>query len=524
MRQPQPKTPRWRGADGRDGQAPWEERAAASSGPAGAPISGLLIPAGAITVGISTVLAQPRFPLLSVLLGLGVGAMALVANSPAWALAPALITELSFADILPGMPVSARLAAVALALPVMAWVILVRRPSLRGPAFHLVLWPSVAFIVGATLGNASSGGDYMLQYLRFQTVQLLTMLLVAFLIVDRPGLKKILLFALAVGLFVAFACIVQHSWPRMAPYGGGTAESVLPTGRAIGLTRLPTSAANDLTFVLMPVLGVIACRPKFFDRLRWSLAGPGLMLLVGAYYTYTRSAMLAVACGILMLVPFAPRLVQVLILTGMVAGAAIYPNLEGTGVISERYYTPIEKDRSASSHLALWQVGFAMATSRPFDGIGHDRFEQESTNYMSAIEGEQASQKGASAVGQDRPHNDFLSIWISWGFLALLSYLAIFGGAALNCVLIAVKTNDWLIRGLAAGCFAGLARFGADSMFHNYMDNSTYLWMYVGLSVALARLAAQAPAPAAAPAPSWGPVESSRTRGRPNAHGALPRQ
>ena len=73
--------------------------------------------------------------------------------------------------------------------------------------------------------------------------------------------------------------------------------------------------------------------------------------------------------------------------------------------------------------------------------------------------------------------------------LALLAYVALFVGAIVNCVA-AVKSDDLLIRGLAVGTLAGVVRYGVDSAFHNYLDSSTVLWAYAGLSVALAHLAA----------------------------------
>jgi O-antigen ligase len=159
---------------------------------------------------------------------------------------------------------------------------------------------------------------------------------------------------------------------------------------------------------------------------------------------------------------------------------------EGTGLFGRRLYKDVEEDRSASSHEALLRVGVAVALDRGFTGIGHEHFEEVSLGYVDVAQQDDQT-NGVQAIGIDRPHNDFLSVWISWGFLALVVYICIFVNTLRN-LKIAARSPDVLIRGLSVGCAGGVIVYAVNSAFHNSMDNSLVLWLYAGFSVALARM------------------------------------
>jgi O-antigen ligase len=181
---------------------------------------------------------------------------------------------------------------------------------------------------------------------------------------------------------------------------------------------------------------------------------------------------------------------RLIVIGAMIATFLLFPALENTGLLGARYFRDANEDQSAATHEALWEVSLAVALDNPVVGIGHEHFERVSLDYLDAVDDESRAISGAEAVGEQRPHNDFLSVWMSWGIFALLAYLAIFIGALRNLV-IATRHPDQLIRGLAVGCAGGLIVYGVNSAFHNYLDSSVFLWAYAGLSVSLARLATQ---------------------------------
>jgi O-antigen ligase len=289
----------------------------------------------------------------------------------------------------------------------------------------------------------------------------------------------------AVGLTSAGVAIWQHF--QTATYLYLPSVSVL-RGRSIGLSPGPVNLPNDLGFVLCFILGVLLIGGIRINKRQLLLGVAVVVVLIGMYFSYTRSAMLALGPALCVMAFFLRGALRPAIFGLIVAAILIYPELQGTGVLGDRYYRGAEEDSSAASHIALWQVGLAVALDRGTTGIGHQQFEEISQDYVHHLDDGSGAGLGARDIGHQRPHNDFLSVWISWGILALAAYLAVFAATVVNCI-IAVRSEDLLVRGLAIGCIGGIIRYAVDSAFHNYLDSGTYLWMYAGLSVALARVA-----------------------------------
>jgi O-antigen ligase len=162
--------------------------------------------------------------------------------------------------------------------------------------------------------------------------------------------------------------------------------------------------------------------------------------------------------------------------------------LQGSGVIGERYYAGVRNDDSAAAHLALLEVGTAIALDNSLMGIGHSQFEDVSVGYAGQVSAEARSTGGLNSIGYYPPHNDFLLVWISWGLPGLITYTAMWLGAIGNCIRAALGTRDGLVRGAAVGTLGGLVAYAVNSAFHNYLDSSLLLWLCAGLSIALMEL------------------------------------
>ncbi|MDP9380524.1 MAG: O-antigen ligase family protein [Chloroflexota bacterium] len=376
-------------------------------------------------------------------------------------------------------------AAMGLSLP----LVLRLRDSANRKLLRRVLLPSVALVIVATVVDSTfSDSDYVIKYFRYQTVQVLVLLVAAAVISSRRDLKRVALVALAVGLVAAVACVWQHYGAQSAIYGNTQPSAIKDwKGRSVGLSDSPVTVGNQLTFVLMPLLGVLAAGPMRRDRARMMLCAAVLVVFAGLNFTYTRSAVFAIGPGLVLMGLYLRGRRRVVVL-GMVVGLFVmFQMLEGTGLIGSRYYKDASEDRSASSHEALWDVGLAVALDNAIMGIGHEHFEEVSLEYLHVLDEELIAMGGAGSIGQERPHNDWLSVWTSWGILALVAYIGIFVGALRNLA-VAAGNSDTLVRGLAVGCAGGLATYALNSAYHNYMDSSTTLWLYAGASVALARL------------------------------------
>src|SRR5207247_709814 len=107
-----------------------------------------------------------------------------------------------------------------------------------------------------------------------------------------------------------------------------------------------------------------------------------------------------------------PRTVLLATLVGLYLA---YQVALGMGLLNARYSKNATNDRSASSHEALLTVGIAVALDNALLGVGHRRFEEISAQYADVLDGAEGGASGGIAIGNERPHNDFLSVVISWG-------------------------------------------------------------------------------------------------------------
>ncbi len=442
----------------------------------------LLIPAMIATaVAISQFGLNWDRPEDGILVGLALGAFLLVPNGLAWALGPVLICELTIASYyFADYGLSLRLIVTGLALVIALPTLL--HANRADPRYRRIFIPSLALLAVATVGNLLfSGSDYAIKYLRYQTLQVMALVLVALVIRQRRDLVRLLLGGLALLLVAAMVAIWQHYARGSAP---GSDLVTIWKGRSVGLGSSPVILANQLTAGLVPLLGLlVALQWKRGWRLV-ALLGAVLVLALGLYLTYTRSAPLALGPGLLAIGLCLRGQRRMLVVGGVLGAVAAFQLLAGTGLIGERYYRSAEDDNSAASHEALWQVGFAIAIDNAIIGIGHEHFEEVSLAYSGAVD----ANAGSESLGVERPHNDFLAVWTSWGIVAMVAYLALFVGATKN-FLVATRSADPLIRGLAIGGIGWLATYAANSAFHNYLDSSTLLWIFAGLSLVLARLA-----------------------------------
>jgi O-antigen ligase len=480
--------------------APLQNRMKRAAEPAGAGRPGLR-PLLAAMVAATVVISQFGLnwgrPEEGLLVGLALGAFLLVPNGIAWTLGPVLICELTiasyyFADYGLSLRLIVTGLAVALALPT------ILSANRADPRYRRVFLPALALLAISTIGNLSlSDEDYTIKYLRYQVLQLLALVLVACVVRGKRDIVRLAALLLPLMVASAFIAIWQH-------YARGSAPSSdlvsIWKGRSVGLGGSPVIIANQLTAGLVPLLGLLATLRWRRDRWLAATVIAALVLALGLYFTYTRSAPLALAPGLLAMGLCLRGQRRLIMVGGVVGAAAMFQLLAGTGLIGSRYYLGAEEDNSAASHDALFQVALAIALDNPITGVGHEHFEEISLDYA----GDVGAAGDNASIGVDRPHNDFLTVWISWGIAALVAYIFLFIGAIKNFVA-AARSPDPLIAGLGVGGVGWLATYAANSAFHNYLDSSTLLWVFAGLSVVLARSAGRgvtSPPPPAGGTPS----------------------
>lgn len=458
------------------------------------PVRPLLLPVLVVTLALAAVLNDTQYPNARWLAALALGSFVLALRGPFWVLVPVILTELT----LYGYPMQSVGAAQRLVVLLIAIIIatpaILRYGRLSDGRMLRVLVPSGLFVVFATIVNWMYSSDvYVFEYFRYQIGQMIALVLAATLIQSRRDLKRIALITLAIGLVAAVAAIWQHYAPTSAPFGVSSAQEIRGwKGRVMGFSGSPIALASQMIFLVPALIGVLICGPWRLDRRRIAL-GFALVILAGALnFSYTRSAFFAIGPSLLMMGFLVQGKRRLIVIGSVVVGFLMFQMLEGTGFIGDRYYEDASEDTSAASHEALWDVSFAVAMDNPITGIGHEDFERVSQEYLDEVQTSQTGPSGTGVIGKQRPHNDFLSVWLSWGILALIVYVGIFLGTLRNLAK-AARHPDPFIRGLAIGCAGGVIAYAVNSAYHNSMDSSVFLWMYAGLSVALARMTPDVP-------------------------------
>lgn len=409
-----------------------------------------------------------------------------VVNGPAWALAPILVNEMTLYGFLnPMFGVAQRFIIAGIAL-LIALPLISRTRFFSDIRMRRVLLPALAFIFIVTVMNFQYSDEaYVYQYLRYQLVQLLMLVIAACVLRHVHDIRQLAVLVIVVMTAVALITIWQHYGPATAIYGvrDGTAK-----GRAVGLANTPVALASQLIFVLAPALGVLIAIPFRWRRKHLMLIGCALLIAAALNFTYTRSAVFAMAPTFFVMALLFRGRRRAVMLGVVVVGVVLYFALANTGLIGYRYYETAQDDRSAASHEALQDVSLAVALDNAVTGVGHDTFTTVSLNYVDAVDSDIVSYGGANSIGQEQPHNDFLNVWLSWGIFALIPFIAIFIGTLRNFSA-AAKHPDPFVRGLAIGCIGGVVTYSVNSLYHNSLDSSMSIWLYAGLSVALARLA-----------------------------------
>jgi hypothetical protein len=487
----------------------------------------LLTAAGA---AIASLPITPDYPIAALLIGLTAGAFAMVLDAAIWAVAPLLIVEFSIkyfafgattSDTATGTAaavasaasappdasnttgITLRLLVILAASLLSASLLLERGPRLFTTSRGLrVVLPALAFVVIATTFDLPrEPPDEVTRYLRYQVTQLAALFLVACLVRRARDARIVLGVGCAVVVASALLAIWQYQDPLGAVYSGPGGDPLNPlarinplntTLRAVGLTGTPIQLAGATGTVVPVMVGIVLCGGIRSTWGRWAVWAAIIVLGLATYLTFTRAAMLAVAGGVAAIAVFLPLDRRVLV-WGAIGGAGLlYLLLEGTGVIGERYYQGVSDNDSAASHLALFEVGSAIALDNPLTGIGHSQFQDVATGYTAVITADARTPGGGvGTVGTDPPHDDFLLVSVSWGAPALIAYVAIFVGTLANCAFAAARARNVFVRATAIGTVGGLIGYGVSSALHNYLDSSLLLWMMAGLSIALAGLATQ---------------------------------
>jgi O-antigen ligase len=224
---------------------------------------------------------------------------------------------------------------------------------------------------------------------------------------------------------------------------------------------------------------------------------PLLLMLPALYFTYTRSALVALGLGLILVVLYLKTKIRweiVLILAFLLVGYIATSNVLGQTFLGGRSESSQEESSIARS--ILFQAGTAVALDNPILGIGGGKFREVSPQYSDRVDPEliayeQERYWGYRTLGTEEPHNDFVMIWVSYGTLALAAYLWLYFAILRNFYVSFRKSKNRFIKGLSIGLAGALITYIVNSFYHNLLVTLPLFWILAGFSLVVMRLAAR---------------------------------
>jgi O-antigen ligase len=405
---------------------------------------------------------------------------------PVWAIGSLIVGQLtvsSFQFTVAGLPMSLRLFWAMMAILLLVPFLMYHRKKLElGGRARYVVIPAIMFFGLATVSNLINTDLYTsLRYLREPVTALAILVLVPAAVRDEGDLKRISVVALVTVAASAAVALLQYFTSSSLVAG------MAPGERVSGLSGAAFYIGYMFPVVMLPMVSLVFVR---------GIASRGNLVLVflfavmaaALYLSYTRTGIYSLAAGVVIMGLHMERKPRTqLLLTSVVAFAVFFA---AVFVAGNRYVQGFTQEESAASRLVLWQAAFNIASDHPFFGIGVGTFANVSREYASTISPEAMQNLDAGSVlGQYQAHNDFLTIWSSFGAFALLCYIVLSINIYFNLAAAYRNSRTRFSKGFAIGCIGALVALLVNAVFHNVMDSSMLLWIVGGLSVAAFKVA-----------------------------------
>ncbi|HEV3353118.1 MAG TPA: O-antigen ligase family protein [Acidimicrobiales bacterium] len=263
-----------------------------------------------------------------------------------------------------------------------------------------------------------------------------------------------------------------------------------------GYTRISGTfnQSNDYgRFLMLMIIMGAAVYPHVARK--WQRLMIVMLGLSGVYlfFTYTRSALVATALGLL-IVGFiqSKRLLAGLLVAGM-AGLLLVPSLSGRFSDLTQYQAKQLSQTGGANggntlawRLSYWTQVLPLANSNPITGIGLNQ-----TKY--------------STDKAKQPHNDFVRAYVETGLVGFFAYVAMLVSLVLLGRRAVLRTRKGTFEhGVAAGFLGCAVAFIAVSVVANVISNVVNLWYFIAFAActsAIVKIADRREAMATLPAP-----------------------
>ena len=241
-----------------------------------------------------------------------------------------------------------------------------------------------------------------------------------------------------------------------------------------GFTRISGTfnQSNDYGRFLMLMIIMGAALYPYLER-KWQRAMAVMLGLSGIYLflTYTRSALVAAAIGLVIVGAIqSKRLLAALLIAGC-AGLLLVPSLSGRFSDLTNYQAKQLAQQGGTNggntlawRLSYWTEVLPLANANPVTGIG-------------------LNQTKFSTDKAKQPHNDFIRAYVETGLVGFIAYVALLGSLVLLGRRAVLRTRKGTFeRGVAAGVLGCAVAFIAVSVVANVITNVVNLWYFIAFA------------------------------------------
>jgi O-antigen ligase/polysaccharide polymerase Wzy-like membrane protein len=278
---------------------------------------------------------------------------------------------------------------------------------------------------------------------------------------------------------------VEAAWRLRESLGEESAVlgAITARVRPPGLTYFAIQLSYQLVSVI-PLVGSLwlATRANVARRRLYGLVCA--ILILGLAATLTRSALGGAVAGLGTVILLARRRQRVMWLTII---AVLTVAVIGFFDLSER--RGLTTDQLMSDRLPHFITAVRIAWDNPFGIGGLSQFNEYAAQYYAEI----ADLPGAEAVLKSTAHNQFLNILVAFGIFGLFGLLWFYRALFKLLGRVRRDAHGAGVRTLAAGLIGGNVGYIINASFHNPgpFSGDLFSWYWIGLSVALARIAAR---------------------------------
>lgn len=339
-----------------------------------------------------------------------------------------------------------------------------QRGSLPGSTFRRAL---LVFVAAAALSLPASAN------IQASAVELLRVLAAVMmfivleqLIANRATLRQVL-------LAVYLSAVFPLAYTTYGFLTGSPPSEVKNTFTRITGTFGQANAFGR--YLMLLIIFGVALYPHLGKGLRLALAAVLTLSSVFLLLTYTRTAIVGVVIGLVVVgLLQSKRVLLGLVVLGICA-LLVVPQLSSR-------FTSLTSTTGGSGNSLGWRVGYwsellPLANSNPVTGIGLN-----ATPYLT----EAAKQ----------PHNDFIRAYVETGLIGLGAYLAMLVAlVALGTRAVRASPPGSFDRGVATGYLGCAIAFVAVSVASNALSNVVILWYLFAFAAAAAAVARQQPLP-----------------------------